>query len=157
MSDAACDLCDQPSAHLLEALKTTCTTRNMASPNAADASSAREAPKETSAVSSKDAKTHKGPPPESKEGIWLRRAAILSFWAVVLLGLPIWWKTTAIYRAELPLQDMTDWAESKVGHALPPTASGCADTEARYASQSSLYASPSSRHYPRTTHSSWSG
>ncbi|KAF2132013.1 beta-lactamase/transpeptidase-like protein [Dothidotthia symphoricarpi CBS 119687] len=55
------------------------------------------------------------PPPETKESIWLRRAAILSFWAVVvLLGLPVWLKTTAIYRAELPLQHMTDWAEGKV-------------------------------------------
>ncbi|KAF3045424.1 GPI transamidase component [Didymella heteroderae] len=87
----------------------------MASPNAADASSAPEPSKETSIIVPRAAKAHNGPPPESKEGIWLRRAAILSFWAVVvLLGLPVWWKTTAIYRAELPLQDMTDWAESKI-------------------------------------------
>jgi phosphatidylinositol glycan class S len=57
----------------------------------------------------------KSPPPESAESIWLRRLAVLSFWAVVLLlGLPIWLKTTAIYRAELPLQQMTDWAEGRV-------------------------------------------
>ncbi|KAF2275955.1 GPI transamidase component PIG-S [Westerdykella ornata] len=55
------------------------------------------------------------PPPETKESVWLRRSVILSFWLVaVLLGLPVWWKTTAIYRAELPLQTMTDWADGKV-------------------------------------------
>ncbi|KAF2022306.1 hypothetical protein BU24DRAFT_337714 [Aaosphaeria arxii CBS 175.79] len=55
------------------------------------------------------------PPPETKESIWVRRLVVLSFWLVVLLlGLPVWWKTTAIYRAELPLQDMTDWADDKV-------------------------------------------
>ncbi|KZM19909.1 attachment of GPI anchor to protein [Ascochyta rabiei] len=90
----------------------------MASPNAADASSASE-PNKSSSTSSEvpltAPKAQISPPPEPKEGQWLRRAAILSFWAViVLLGLPVWWKTTAIYRAELPLQDMTAWAEGKV-------------------------------------------
>ena len=57
----------------------------------------------------------KEPPPESKEAIWTRRLVILSFWAVIILvGLPVWWKTTAIYRADLPLQIMTDWADGKV-------------------------------------------
>ncbi|KAJ4384094.1 GPI transamidase component [Didymella sp. IMI 355093] len=87
----------------------------MASTNAADASPAAAPTKETSASTPQPPNAQSGPPPESKEGIWLRRAAILSFWAVVvLLGLPVWWKTTAIYRAELPLQDMTDWAEGKI-------------------------------------------
>ena len=57
----------------------------------------------------------RAPPPESSKSIANRRAVILSFWAVVLfLGLPVWWKTTAIYRADLPLQVMTDWADGKV-------------------------------------------
>jgi phosphatidylinositol glycan class S len=57
----------------------------------------------------------KQPPPQSPESIRTRRLVILSFWAVVLfLGLPIWWKTTMIYRANLPLQAMTDWSEGKV-------------------------------------------
>ncbi|KAA8614875.1 GPI transamidase component PIG-S [Pyrenophora tritici-repentis] len=52
---------------------------------------------------------------QSKQSLLLRRLSIASFWAVVVfLGLPIWLKTTAIYRAELPLQEMTDWAEGKV-------------------------------------------
>ncbi|KAF2738434.1 hypothetical protein EJ04DRAFT_532413 [Polyplosphaeria fusca] len=54
-------------------------------------------------------------PPESTESLWLRRCVIMSFWAVAIcLGLPMWWKTTAIYRAELPLQAMTDWADGKM-------------------------------------------
>ncbi|KAL1613039.1 GPI transamidase component [Paraconiothyrium brasiliense] len=56
----------------------------------------------------------KQPPPETQQSLWLRRAVIASFWAVVaFLGLPVWWKTTAIYRAELPLQDMTAWANAQ--------------------------------------------
>jgi len=68
-----------------------------------------------------DAVRTKTPPPlETSESLWLRRSVILSFWAVViLLGLPTWWKTTAIYRADLPLSYMTDWADGKV--ALPMT------------------------------------
>ena len=87
----------------------------MAPPNAADVSSASEPTKASDETTANTSKARTSPPPESEEGIWLRRAAIISFWAVVvLIGLPVWWKTTAIYRAELPLQDMTDWAEGKV-------------------------------------------
>jgi len=40
---------------------------------------------------------------------------ILSFWVlIVLLGLPIWWKTTSIYRSDLPLTEMMEWADGKV-------------------------------------------
>jgi hypothetical protein len=61
------------------------------------------------------APSNRKPPPETKENLWIRRWVILSFWAVVAcLGLPMWWKTTAIYRADLPLQDMSDWADGKV-------------------------------------------
>lgn len=60
-----------------------------------------------------------GPPPESKENVWLRRSAIASFWAVVfLLGLPMWLKTTAVYRAALPLQRMSEWANGQVCYLL---------------------------------------
>jgi hypothetical protein len=91
--------------------------RNMAPPNATDASVASELPGEPP-LASQSTKAQTSPPPESHQSIWLRRAAIISFWAVaVLLGLPVWWTTTAIYRAELPLQDMTDWAEGKVRRA----------------------------------------
>jgi len=57
----------------------------------------------------------KQPPPESPESIRTRKLVILSFWAVVIfIGLPVWWKTTTVYRADLPLQEMLDWADGKV-------------------------------------------
>ena len=55
------------------------------------------------------------PPPEKPESIRQRTFIIVSFWAVVIfLGLPLWWKTTTIYRAQLPLEQMLDWAEGRV-------------------------------------------
>lgn len=63
------------------------------------------------------------PPPEDTESIWIRRLVILSFWAVVIfLGLPVWWKTTTVYRANLPVQEMLDWADGRV---LPPINTIC--------------------------------
>lgn len=57
----------------------------------------------------------KEPPPEKPAETRLRIFILLSFWAVILfLGLPIWWKTTAIYRASLPLDQMMDWADGRV-------------------------------------------
>ncbi|EXJ76051.1 uncharacterized protein A1O5_00559 [Cladophialophora psammophila CBS 110553] len=54
----------------------------------------------------------KQPPPEKPEAVSLRTKIVLSFWAVIiLLGLPVWWQTTSIYRASLPVQDMLNWAE----------------------------------------------
>ncbi|KAF2088807.1 hypothetical protein K490DRAFT_64020 [Saccharata proteae CBS 121410] len=61
------------------------------------------------------------PPPESSESIWTRRFVILSFWAVaILLGLPLWYKTTTIYRAELPLQPMLEWSDGKTCRPVFP-------------------------------------
>lgn len=57
----------------------------------------------------------KEPPPESPESIKLRRLVILSFWAIIIaIGVPIWWRTTTIYRASLPLDQMMDWADGRV-------------------------------------------
>jgi hypothetical protein len=45
----------------------------------------------------------------------LRTKIVLSFWAVVLLlGLPTWLKTTQIYRADLPLEDMFALSDGQV-------------------------------------------
>ena len=55
------------------------------------------------------------PPPESPDGVRVRSLVIFSFWAIVIfLGLPIWWWTTSIYRARLPMREMIDWADGKV-------------------------------------------
>lgn len=59
----------------------------------------------------------KQPPPEKPSDARRRSTVILSFWLIVLcLGLPIWWNTTAIPRANLPLDEMMDWADGKVGN-----------------------------------------
>ncbi|CAK7220794.1 GPI transamidase component [Sporothrix eucalyptigena] len=60
----------------------------------------------------------KQPPPEKPSEVRRRGAVILSFWLIVgLLGLPIWWYTTTIYRANLPLDDMMEWADGKEAEA----------------------------------------
>lgn len=59
------------------------------------------------------------PPPESQVAIQTRFRVLAAFWAVIIfLGFPIWWKTTSIYRAHLPIQEMVDWADGKV--QFPP-------------------------------------
>ncbi|PKK52985.1 hypothetical protein CI102_2720 [Trichoderma harzianum] len=61
------------------------------------------------------------PPPEKPPAVRQRSYVVLSFWLVVLLlGLPIWWKTTAIYRAELPLDRMLKWADGKACRPVFP-------------------------------------
>lgn len=60
-------------------------------------------------------KTKKEPPPEDATSITIRRLVILSFWLLaILLGLPTWWRTTTVYRANLPLQTMSHWANGNV-------------------------------------------
>jgi len=62
-----------------------------------------------------DTSSRKQPPPEKPSDVRRRTFVILSFWLiVVLLGLPIWWETTTIYRANLPLGEMLEWADGKV-------------------------------------------
>jgi GPI-anchor transamidase subunit S len=57
----------------------------------------------------------KKPPAEKPEALRLRTQIVLSFWVVILLlGIPTWLRTTSIYRASLPLQDMLDWADGRV-------------------------------------------
>ena len=54
-------------------------------------------------------------PPEKAEAVSLRTKIVLSFWAAILLvGLPTWYKTTEIYRASLPLQQMIGLSEGEV-------------------------------------------
>lgn len=55
------------------------------------------------------------PPPEKPADVRRRSYIVLSMWLlVVFLGLPIWWYTTTIYRANLPVDEMLEWADGKV-------------------------------------------
>ena len=75
------------------------------------------------------------PPPETPEAIQTRFRVIAAFWAVIIfLGFPIWWKTTSIYRAHLPIQDMADWADGKVRCAWGKE-SKCAFSRPRFLTQ----------------------
>ncbi|KAI9757718.1 MAG: GPI transamidase component [Chaenotheca gracillima] len=61
------------------------------------------------------ASAKKHPPPESSQSVRTRTNVILSWWSiVVVIGLPIWWMTTSIYRAKLPLPEMMEWADGKI-------------------------------------------
>lgn len=61
------------------------------------------------------AQASREPPPPSPDTVRSRQLVVFSFWAIVLFfGLPIWYKTTAIYRANLPLHTMTEWSEGKI-------------------------------------------
>ncbi|KLU83769.1 hypothetical protein MAPG_02820 [Magnaporthiopsis poae ATCC 64411] len=67
--------------------------------------------------------TRKEPPPEKPADARRRTYVVLSFWALILsFGLPIWWHTTSIHRANLPLSDMLDWAEGRVCRPVFPLA-----------------------------------
>ncbi|KAF8249712.1 hypothetical protein K440DRAFT_582083 [Wilcoxina mikolae CBS 423.85] len=61
------------------------------------------------------------PPPDTPENVRTRSLVVLSFWSVVLLlGLPLWWITTSIYRAPLPLNEMQSWANGRACRAEFP-------------------------------------
>ncbi|KAL3421928.1 phosphatidylinositol-glycan biosynthesis class S protein [Phlyctema vagabunda] len=76
------------------------TTYNAASPS----------PTDTNGVNGSLTSVKKEPPPEKAETTRLRTYVILSFWAIIIfLGLPVWWRTTTIYRADLPLDEMMQW------------------------------------------------
>lgn len=57
----------------------------------------------------------KPPPAEPPKDVRRRSLVIASFWLIVILvGLPVWWRTTTIYRATLPIAQMMEWADGKV-------------------------------------------
>ncbi|KAJ4291448.1 GPI transamidase component [Collariella sp. IMI 366227] len=76
---------------------------------------------EDTVTASNGPSSKKQPPPEKPSDIRRRSHVILSFWLIVLcLGLPIWWRTTSIYRADLPLQEMLDWSDGKACRPVFP-------------------------------------
>ncbi|EPE03834.1 phosphatidylinositol-glycan biosynthesis class s protein [Ophiostoma piceae UAMH 11346] len=85
----------------------------------------------------------KNPPPEKPADVRRRGAVILSFWLIVgLLGLPIWWYTTTIYRANLPLDEMMEWADGKACRPVFPL---------RIAVQAAALPEPEANHLLRLT------
>ncbi|KAJ5406649.1 hypothetical protein N7465_007933 [Penicillium sp. CMV-2018d] len=63
----------------------------------------------------------RAPPPETPAALQTRFRVIAAFWAVIIfLGFPIWWKTTSIYRASLPIEEMVDWADGKACRPVFP-------------------------------------
>ncbi|KAL2890504.1 GPI transamidase component PIG-S -like protein [Ceratocystis lukuohia] len=65
--------------------------------------------------------TKKQPPPEPLAHQRRRMVVVFSFWAVVLfLGIPIWWKLTAIHRAALPLEQMQQWSDGRACRPVFP-------------------------------------
>ncbi|KAJ5671528.1 hypothetical protein N7507_000655 [Penicillium longicatenatum] len=79
-----------------------------------------ESPK-ASAVSNPQSSAQRVPPPETPEATKTRFRVIAAFWAVIIfLGFPIWWKTTSIYRAHLPIQEMVDWDDGKTCRPVFP-------------------------------------
>lgn len=75
-------------------------------------------------------------PPETREAVWTRTFVVTAFWCVVLfLGLPMWWKTTSVYREKIPLDEMQDWADGNVC-AFQHLLMGDADRPNRFANLS---------------------
>lgn len=44
----------------------------------------------------------------------MTRWVVFAFWSVVLVGLPFWWKTTEVYRANLPFAEIDAWQTKQV-------------------------------------------
>ncbi|KAJ5994315.1 hypothetical protein N7451_010039 [Penicillium sp. IBT 35674x] len=79
-----------------------------------------ESPK-ASASSNPQSSAQRVPPSETPEATQTRFRVIAAFWAVIIfLGFPIWWKTTSIYRAHLPIQEMVDWDDGKTCRPVFP-------------------------------------
>jgi hypothetical protein len=78
-----------------------------------------DTPVAAESVTKHDGGGRKQPPPEKPADVRRRTLVIASFWLIVLcLGLPIWWQTTTIHRAKLPLDEMLNWAEGRVRNSV---------------------------------------
>ncbi|PHH61711.1 hypothetical protein CDD81_8056 [Ophiocordyceps australis] len=75
----------------------------------------------SSAATSSTQPAKPSPPEEKACEVRRRSRIVVSFWLLVLLlGLPIWWATTSIYRANLPLDRMLAWADGRACRPIFP-------------------------------------
>ncbi|OAA73671.1 Phosphatidylinositol-glycan biosynthesis class S protein [Cordyceps fumosorosea ARSEF 2679] len=83
---------------------------------------ASKASAEASALpAAEEEKGYTPPPPEKPSDTRRRSYIVWSYWLIVIfLGLPIWWQTTAIHRANLPLDSMMQWADGKACRPVFP-------------------------------------
>lgn len=58
------------------------------------------------------------PGPESFQAPSIRRWITLSYWTIILLGIPYWWHSTTIERHSLPLHDIEQWQNRGVSFDL---------------------------------------
>lgn len=49
----------------------------------------------------------------------LRRSILISYWAIVLLGVPLWWATTSIERLPLPATHFETQSNNTVRYDTP--------------------------------------
>jgi hypothetical protein len=70
-----------------------------------------------------EAAAKNGSPLERPQDVRLRTVVVMSFWALILfVGVPMWWQTTSIHRAQLPLPEMLRWADGQVNAPLVSSA-----------------------------------
>lgn len=48
------------------------------------------------------------------ERLVTRRAVVVAFWLVILLGVPFWWKATSLERLALPSHEVAQWTAQAV-------------------------------------------
>ncbi|GJN89101.1 hypothetical protein Rhopal_002075-T1 [Rhodotorula paludigena] len=53
----------------------------------------------------------RSPPTSPRVDVRSRRWTVASFWVILLLGVPLWWRTTTLERQPLPEARILDWTE----------------------------------------------
>lgn len=85
-----------------------------------DLASSDSSPRANTTMGSKDSAA-RIPAPEKPETVRTRSLVIAAFWCMIIFfGFPIWWKTTSVYRARLPIEAMVDWANGKTCRPVFP-------------------------------------